>query len=117
MDKTTVGRGWGSVGTGLALLVLAGLLAACGPAFITPDVTPGLSAVYAEQNPDAQQGDLERGRELFMSSCDRCHRLPAPASHSVEKWPGIMKRMGRNAALNDVEEQDVLRFILAVREL
>ena len=120
MKASMFGRGVGRMVAGAGLVALALGVAACGAAFVTPDVTPELSAAYAEQNPDAQEGDLERGRELFMSSCGRggfCHKLPTPASRSAEKWPGIMERMAQKAALNDAEEQDVLRFILAVRTL
>lgn len=120
MNANTFGRSRGRMVAGAGLVAAAFILVACGAAYVTPDVTPELSAVYVEQNPDAQTGDLERGRELFMSSCGRggfCHKLPTPASRSVEKWPGIMERMAEKAALNDAEERDVLRFILAVRSL
>lgn len=118
MDRRTDRRIRVRLSAGLGLLVLAGTVAACGAAFVTPDVTPELSTAYAAQYPDAQPGDLERGRELFTSSCGRggfCHKLPTPASRSAEKWPGIMERMAEKAALNDAEERDVLRFILVLR--
>jgi len=120
MVKRMFGSLRGRVLAGAGLLAFAGVIAACGPAYVTPEITPELQSAYAGQFPDAQQGDLERGRELFMSSCGRggfCHRLPTPASRSAEKWPGILDRMARKASLNDQEEQDVLRFVLAVREL
>lgn len=120
MKTNAFGRDVGRMVAGAGLVALALVAVACGAAFVTPEVTPELSAVYAEQNPGAQEGDLERGRELFMTSCGRggfCHKLPTPASRSAEKWPGIMERMAKRAALNDAEEQDVLRFVLAVRAL
>ncbi len=106
---------------GLAgILALAGtaLTVACSAAFVTPDVTPQLAAAYADRYPDAASGDLERGRELFASSCGRggfCHKLPNPASRRDDQWPSIMTRMASKAALDGTQERDVLRFILAVR--
>lgn len=105
---------------GILTLAIAALTVACAAAFVTPDVTPELAAAYADRYPDATAGDLERGRELFASSCGRggfCHKLPNPSSRRDDQWPSIMTRMADKAALNDAQERDVLRFILAVRAL
>lgn len=33
------------------------------------------------------------GRELFSSTCDRCHELPDPSQHSSNDWAAVVIRM------------------------
>lgn len=33
------------------------------------------------------------GRDLFVSTCSRCHELADPSQHSPEDWAGVVRRM------------------------
>ncbi len=33
------------------------------------------------------------GRELFVSTCSRCHELADPSQHSPQDWVGVVRRM------------------------
>ena len=33
------------------------------------------------------------GRDLFVSTCSRCHELADPSQHSAEDWVGVVRRM------------------------
>lgn len=34
------------------------------------------------------------GRELYLSTCGRCHELPDPSQHSPADWASVVQRMG-----------------------
>ena len=36
------------------------------------------------------------GATAFSSHCGSCHALPDAGQHSLEEWPGVLKRMQRN---------------------
>ena len=107
-------RKWFAV---LAIAASAAVVAACGPSFIAPEVTPELVQIGQSQVPTTTQASLEEGRELFVTHCHKCHVLPTPKSRSVEKWHKIIIKMAKNAKLNDAQRETVLAFILAVRDL
>lgn len=101
-------------------VVAAAVVAACGAAFIAPDVTPELVQIGQAQWADTTQASLQKGHDQFVASCGKpggCHNLPTPGSRTVEQWRKIIIRMGKNAKLNDEQREGVLRFILAVRDL
>jgi hypothetical protein len=33
------------------------------------------------------------GRDLFAQTCDGCHELPDPKSHSPDDWTAVVRRM------------------------
>jgi cytochrome c2 len=33
------------------------------------------------------------GRDLFVSTCSRCHELADPSQHSAQDWVGVVRRM------------------------
>ncbi|MFO0647262.1 MAG: hypothetical protein U0326_13575 [Polyangiales bacterium] len=102
----------------LGAVILSVGLAACGP---RAGSTPGpLTAAAAEAArarwADASPESLERGRQLFLLNCHRCHEYPDRPTYEVDEWPAIIQRMGRKAHLSDADAQLVLRFVLADRQ-
>jgi len=74
--------------------------------------TEGLPATYAVPVPDARErviilnyvldhamrvasAELPAGpgRELFSTTCNRCHELPDPRQHSAQDWAAVVIRM------------------------
>ncbi len=74
--------------------------------------TEGLPASYAVPVPDARERVLilnyllshalevseaelpaRPGRELFTSTCSRCHELPDPRQHTANDWAAVVIRM------------------------
>jgi hypothetical protein len=95
-------------------------LCACGAAFVAPPVTPQLVDVARSKWTDATPASLQRGHDTFVAGCGKggfCHQLKSPQAFPAEKWPRIVERMGKKARLDAAQQQDVLRFVLAVREL
>jgi hypothetical protein len=96
------------------------VLAACGAAFIAPQIDSELTGIYQEKYPEAPPDALADGRQLFVGSCGKggfCHKLPTPKSRSEEQWPLILDRMAKKAKLDDDQKELVLGFVLAVRDL
>jgi hypothetical protein len=102
---------------GIATLIAAGVLLACGAAYIAPDVGPDLVRIAQGQDTGTTQEALQRGHDTFVANCDRCHKLPAPTRKTPEQWPATLDVMANRAKLTEEQERDVLRFILAAREL
>mgnify|MGYP000993630511 CR=1 FL=1 len=105
---------------GFAGIVAALLVAACGAAFVAPEVDGDLVAIGQARWPDTTQTSLQAGRDVFTASCGKgglCHRLPTPRSRTEAQWGPIMDRMARKAQLDPDRRESVLRFILAVRDL
>jgi len=90
-------------------------LAVCGPAWVPPPVSPELVKRGQARFPDVTAEQLGRGREILVTRCTRCHRLPFPNAYSESKWPRIVDRMGRKARLDAADKQILLRFMLANR--
>ncbi len=99
---------------GLVILPIL-LIVSCATA--VPRVSPELIAAARARDPDASGEGLERGRDLFTTRCDTCHSLPPPTSHSASEWPGFVASMGKKARLDQVQQDEILRYVLAARSL
>ncbi len=55
------------------------------------------------------------GRDLFVSTCSRCHELADPSQHSAEDWVGVVRRMQGHmeGMLGEFMSQDDSRRITA----
>jgi len=53
------------------------------------------------------------GRKLYESRCSACHSLHATTEFSANQWPGILKSMGKKAALDQDQLDLVTRFLQA----
>ncbi len=55
------------------------------------------------------------GRDLFVSTCSRCHELADPSQHSAEDWAGVVRRMQGHmeGMLGEFMSQDDSRQITA----
>jgi hypothetical protein len=104
----------------LTLTLALVLAAACGPPFQPPPVSPRLVALGQARWPDTTAASLARGRATFVASCGKggfCHRLRDPRAYPAARWPRILEKMAKKARLDDSQREDVLRFLLSVREL
>ncbi len=54
-------------------------------------------------------------RDLFVSTCSRCHELADPSQHSAEDWAGVVRRMQGHieGMLGEFMSQDDYRQITA----
>jgi hypothetical protein len=78
-----------------------------------PHLTPTQLSWAATKWPDAQPGELEHGRTLYVTRCGSCHTTPTPAELKAENDDDMVKEMSDRAKLTPAEQQAVLRFIEA----
>ncbi len=82
-----------------------------------PETTPAMAKAAQARWPDATVDQLTRGRILMGARCSECHGLADPASEPANEWPEIMRRMAKKAKLDAAQREDVLRYVLAARDV
>ena len=87
----------------------------CGA--VIPRVTPELVALAQKREKTVSAESLEASRALYVSRCSSCHSLNDPRDYTEEDWPDWMHKMARKANINTPQEQHLLFFILAARDL
>ncbi len=99
------------------LLNLACLLAptAVGTVACTsavPTMTAEDAHWAAQTWPDATQGQLQRGRTLYVSRCGGCHAVVPPEKHSADMWRTEIAQMAPRANLMGEDRELVLRYLV-----
>lgn len=90
------------------------LVLACAAAL--RHATPEDVVFIAPRWPGTTLEDLRRGRSLYVRRCSSCHTLVLPRSHAPEDWPRQVDRMAARARLGPGEQEDVVRFLVAVAQ-
>jgi hypothetical protein len=85
---------------------------AAAPGALSPDQV----AAATRRWPDATEAQLASGRATLTARCNHCHGYPDLDAVADERWPSILERMGKNAALDADQTQAVLRFVRAARK-
>ncbi len=109
-----------NVRAGLLAIVGSALVVACGfPKTVDgppPAITPAQAERAAQERPGVNAAALNGGRELYVAKCNGCHGYPDIATIPDEKWPEIMKRMGKKSDLTDEQSNQVLAFVRAAQK-
>jgi mono/diheme cytochrome c family protein len=56
---------------------------------------------------------LAEGRQVYLSSCTRCHVAEPVRDYTASRWPGIIADMSERARLSPAQERAVLAYVLA----
>lgn len=83
--------------------------------------TPKASKAIAEMPVESKdqilakysETQLESGKTIFMSNCDKCHKLKEPESRTPEEWNKVLKRMIPKAKLSDEDGKLVRAYLIA----
>jgi len=96
----------------LALVTVSFLLVRCGSSkpVAKAEATPGEMVAEVKKNYTAAQ--MEQGKVLWQSSCDKCHKLYTPESRSVSKWNSVLPRMTKRAKLDDSQAGMVRAYLI-----
>lgn len=70
----------------------------------------------ASAYPGTTLAELDEGRALYKANCGACHGLIKPSALPEDKWKKMVHVMAPKAKLGEVEEQKILKYVLAVRE-
>lgn len=65
--------------------------------------------------PDATEGDMKKGHELYFGTCTKCHSAKTITSISEEEWPSIIDRMAKKAKITPEEKDAVLKYVTGVK--
>jgi len=60
---------------------------------------------------------LQRGHSTYMLKCGECHVYMLPETLFVDEWQDAVPEMISHAGLESSKEQDVLAYVLAVKQL
>ncbi len=60
---------------------------------------------------------LERGREIYMSDCTRCHSIEPIDRYSADRWRDIISRMSLEAKLDDRQTAALQAYVLSAHEV
>lgn len=99
-------------------LVVAGWLVLPGCAAIE-DLAPPVSAAtlrLAASRGVAPESPV-RGRELYITSCARCHRPEPVARYGIEQWRQILPRMLAESKLGEEEAEAVEAYVILTVEV
>ncbi|MFN8309152.1 MAG: cytochrome c [Chitinophagales bacterium] len=55
--------------------------------------------------------DLKKGREIFVASCQQCHRLFPVDKHDYDGWAQTLERMAPKAHLDPNQKDQVLKYL------
>lgn len=70
-------------------------------------------AAVAEVKKNYTEAQMQEGKKIWEASCDKCHKLFQPESHSVKAWERILPRMSKKAKLEEQQRGLVRAYILA----
>lgn len=82
--------------------------------FVFTSCSPTMKPVE-NAKPLAEKSELAEGKNIFTTSCAKCHDLPNPTEHSSEEWVGIMNSMAPKAKLTEVQYQWVYDYVVSVK--
>lgn len=90
------------------------LLGGCGMmGYQAPPVSPALT-----KHSRASSAVLERGFAVHQAKCAKCHPYENPANHTPDELRNdVMPVMARKSKLDAADEQAVLAYLLAAREM
>jgi len=60
--------------------------------------------------------DLEQGKAIYESHCNKCHKYKLPESRDETKWDKIIPVMAKKAKLDSQQEDLVLKYVVTMSE-
>lgn len=96
-----------------AIIVVGLMVSGCGAQI--PLVTPVMVTAAHGRWPAATSESLSRGREILTTRCAKCHRPPAPDSHSEDEWLYYLREMAPRAQLDATQKDELVTFLFAAR--
>jgi hypothetical protein len=81
------------------------------PAALSESALAGALSKFPNENKET----LEQGRQLFSDNCGDCHDYPDVWSIREARWPGVMKKMAKEAELKQEESDLILHFVLSAQ--
>lgn len=91
---------------------IACMLLACSKKSL-PVIVAREPAITNEAISPSIKPDIETGRIIFNTRCNRCHMLPDLLLYNQKKWESILRSMAPKARLNQEQKIHVAAYINA----
>lgn len=88
------------------------VMANCSPK-VAQQVTAGPVPTAAQMQTQFTADQLDQGKMIWQSHCNKCHKLFAPASRTPESWNHILSKMITKARLNKDDATLVRAYLIA----
>jgi cytochrome c2 len=69
-------------------------------------------ATVADLKKKFSEAQMEEGRVVWETKCNKCHKLYKPTDRNVGQWEGILPRMVKRAKLDDTQAGNVRAYII-----
>jgi cytochrome c5 len=66
--------------------------------------------------PNATLQELQDGRDLYISYCNRCHGLYLPESKTPAQWKNVMSSMGPKTGLSAADQLLITKYLCKGRQ-
>jgi hypothetical protein len=97
----------------LVLVSTSLLLIKCTPKKITTTaISAENKAKIDEIRRNYTQAQMDEGKTIWQSNCNKCHRLHEPAEHSIDKWEKVLPDMSHRAKLSEADAGKLHAFII-----
>lgn len=96
----------------LAVLGTSVLLVQC-TAKKTATATMSPEQIVADVKKNYTEAQMEEGKTIFESKCNKCHGLKEPEHITVNKWERVLPRMSDKAKLDEAQSGKVRAYVLA----
>lgn len=97
--------------TAVALIAAIATLARCtAKKTASKPTTP--EEVVAFLNKKHGADDMAHGREIFETTCKKCHALKPPGSKTIPEWERILPRMALKSNLDKKQYDHVRAYVL-----
>lgn len=81
---------------------------------MAPTVGPKFSSIAMSGTTRAA---LERGREVYLSDCARCHSIEPIDRYSTARWRSVIERMAPLSKLDESGTASLQAYILAAHKV
>jgi cytochrome c5 len=87
-------------------------------AAVPPPATPAQVTAAKVKYPNKTDAQIAEGHDLFAAKCNKCHSHPdlSPTANEKVDWASVVPKMGKRADLTPEQTDNVLAYILGVRE-
>jgi len=96
----------------LTLSTLVIIMVNCSPK-VGKAVTAGPVPTSAEVQAQYSTTQLDQGKMIWQTHCNKCHKLFEPGSRTPEKWNSVLRIMIPRAKLNMADAQLVRAYLIA----
>jgi cytochrome c5 len=82
------------------------------------NITVEEQLVFAQTRwPDATTAQLVEGKSIMENQCVKCHGEKKIANYTEEKWEKEISKMAPKAKINDIQKENLRRYVLTMKGL